>query len=269
MIAARALASMASAPRVGPTVRCSTTSTGTGRAPPSMRTARSVASCCVNVPVILVSPPGMPMSQETPGSTWGEEMTSSSSTIAIRRIGSPGGEHAASPVSSAHPCSPSPTKSTVTNHPVAVCGSMAASAPATPSPVRAAGPSRSGWPDSSGSTSSAPGAGVSVPGDGEAVGACATPRTGWNVSCAVRPMTSAASRGSSTPGSSTKMRCSPERASAGSATPRASTRRRSTSRARSVDSASACTVGESRVSRTICVPPRRSRPSRGDAVSTT
>ena len=34
MIAAFALASIAASPRVGPTVRCSITSTGTGSAPP-------------------------------------------------------------------------------------------------------------------------------------------------------------------------------------------------------------------------------------------
>ena len=66
-----------------------------------------------------------------------------------------------------------------------------------------------------------------------------------------------------TPGSSTMIRLSPERASIGSATPSASTLRRSTSRVRSVAAASAVTVGESWVSRTIWVPPRRSSPSAG------
>ena len=93
------------------------------------------------------------------------------------------------------------------------------------------------------------------------------PSTGWKVSCAVRPMTSAASRGSCTPGSSTMIRRSPERVSVGSETPSASTRRRSTSTARSVDSVSGLDGGESWVSRTIWVPPRRSRPRRAGVVT--
>ena len=75
------------------------TSTGTGSAPPRMRAASSLASSWVKSPVICVDPPGMPTSHATDGSTCGEEMTSSSSTIATRRTGSPGGAQAASPVS--------------------------------------------------------------------------------------------------------------------------------------------------------------------------
>ena len=97
----------------------------------------------------------------------------------------------------------------------------------------------------------------------------AMPSTGWKVSCAVRPITLAASRGSCRPGSSTMIRRSPDRVRVGSATPSASTRRRSTSTARSVDSPSAFTVGESCVSRTIWVPPRRSSPSRAGVVTAT
>ena len=43
------LASIASAPSVGPTVRCSMVSTGTGSAPPLMRMARFCADCLVEV----------------------------------------------------------------------------------------------------------------------------------------------------------------------------------------------------------------------------
>ena len=50
--------------------------------------------------------------------------------------------------------------------------------------------------------------------DGVGVGA-SMPSTGWKVSCAVRPITSAASRGSCTPGSSTMIRRSPERVRVG------------------------------------------------------
>lgn len=175
----------------------------------------------------------------------------------------------------------------VTNQPPAAWGSIWASAPSTPSPVSPAGPRRSGWPPSSASISfprglawlpvAGSGEGM-APGEfgggdalgveaGEPVRACAgagggvsgMPRTGWKVSCAVRPRTAAACFGSCTPGSSTMTRRAPDCAMAGSATPSVSTRRRSTSRVRSVDSRSAFMVGESRVSSTIWVPPRRSR----------
>ena len=161
----------------------------------------------------------------------------------------------------------------VTYQPPPLWLSIAACAPSTLSPVRAAGPRRTGRPSSSSTTRPPSGSGSALgEGDGDAEGsgvgvASGTPSTGWNVSWAVRPMTSAASRGSCTPGSSTMIRRSPERARLGSETPRASTRRRSTSRARSVDSRSAFTVGESWVSRTIWVPPRRSRPRRAGVVT--
>ena len=54
MSAAFQLASIAASPSVGPTVRCSMTSTGTGSAPPLISAARSLASSAVNVPVICV-----------------------------------------------------------------------------------------------------------------------------------------------------------------------------------------------------------------------
>ncbi len=58
--AALALASIAVAPRLGPTVRCFTISTGTGNAPPRISNASSRASSCVKPPVICVDPPGYP-----------------------------------------------------------------------------------------------------------------------------------------------------------------------------------------------------------------
>lgn len=119
----------------------------------------------------------------------------------------------------------------------------------------AAGPSLSGWPFSSRTAVPSP--------------CSAAPSTGWNASCAVRPMTSAACLGSSTPGSSTMIRFSPERTRVGSTTPSASARWRSTLIARSVAAASASTVGESFVSKTSWVPPRRSRPRRGAALKVT
>ncbi len=257
--AAQALAVIAAAPSVGPTVRCSTISTGTGSEPPLISRARSAASSEVKVPVIWVDAPGRPTSQATSSFTWGETITLESSTMATRRLGSPAGLQAARPVSSAHSARPLSRKSTVTNQPLPCWASMPASAPLTPSPVRAAGPMCSGPPRSSGRICSP------LPGSVPAAGS-GTPRTGWKVSCAVLPMTSAALVGSCTPGSSTMMRRSPERASGASATPRPSARRRSTSRVRSVAAASALTVGESLVSSTSWVPPRRSRPRRGDMV---
>ena len=241
--AAHVLASMASAPSVGPTVRCSITPTGTGSAPPSIRVASRWASFSPKPPVIRVFPPVMPRPQETDGSICGEEMTFSSSTIATRRCGSPGGEQAALPVRPAHFFLPSSRKSIATDQPEPCWVSSVASAVSTCSPVIAV----------------RPGSGCPVPLGG-------APLTGWKESCAVRPRTSAASFGSWSPGSSTMMRVSPERTSVGSETPSASTRWRSTSIASSVVSDVAFAVAESRASRTICVPPRRSMPRRGCCV---
>ena len=252
---ARALASIASWPRVGPTVLCCTTSTGTGSAPPETSAASSSASSAVKLPVIEVLPPTIPTPQRTSGDTCGEDSTALSSTIATRRCGVPGAAQAAAPVSCSQSRSPVPRNSTVTDRPPS-CSTCAAALP-TPSPVSAAGPIASGWPDSSATTW---GFVVSIVGTGSPV---AAPVTGWKVSCAVLPMTAAASSGSCTPGSSTMIRRSPDLASVGSATPSASTRLRSTSRARSVAAASARTPLPSRVSSTIWVPPRRSRPRRG------
>ena len=87
------------------------------------------------------------------------------------------------------------------------------------------------------------------------------------MSWAVLPMTSTASSGSVTPGSSTITRRSPERCRDGSDTPSWSTRRRRTSRVRSTVSPSTFTVSVSSASRTIWVPPRRSRPRRAGRVA--
>lgn len=205
----------------------------------------------------------MPTPHATDASTRGDEMTLRSRTIAARRAGSSGAAQAALPVSRAQARSPAPCRVRPTDQPLPSWPSNSAAARRTSAPVRAAGPRRSGVPASSGRTVE-PSAGavrpVSVPG-------AVVPRTGWTVSWAVRPRTSAASSGSSRPGSSTTMRWSPARERFGSLTPRASTRRRSTSRVRSVASRSASAVGESRVSSTSWVPPRRSRPSRAGWVS--
>ena len=113
--AALALASIAACPRVGPTVRCSMISTGTGRAPPRISSARSLASAGVNWPVIWVDPPVIPTLQATCGSTCGEEMISLSSTMATRLPGSPPGAQAALPVSCSQARWPEPRKSMATN----------------------------------------------------------------------------------------------------------------------------------------------------------
>ena len=51
---------MLSRPSVAPTVRFSTISTGTGKAPPRSWTPRSFASCAVKRPVITAAPPAIP-----------------------------------------------------------------------------------------------------------------------------------------------------------------------------------------------------------------
>ncbi len=182
-----------------------------------------------------------------------------SSTMATRRRGSPAGWQAASPVTFAQRSPPASSKSTVTCQPAPLCWSKRASAPLTSSPVRVGVSSRRRRPSSSGRTRSpfspsAASASAPVP--------SAVPSTGWTVSCAVRPSTSAACWGSWTPGSSTTTRLSPERTMVGSATPSASIRPRSTSTVRSVASRSASVVLVDLVSSTIWVPPRRSSPRR-------
>src|SRR5438445_745147 len=59
MYPARRLRSIESRPRRGPTVRFSTTSTGSGSAPPRSSTARSRADARVNPPSITPCPPGL------------------------------------------------------------------------------------------------------------------------------------------------------------------------------------------------------------------
>ena len=254
MMAALMLASMAAAPRLGPTVRCSSVSTGTGRAPARISRARSLAWSAVKSPVMTVRPPTMPVSQAMLGSTCGLDRTWLSSTIATRRAGSPGWAQAAVPVSLAQP-SPPPRNSSATSQRPVPCGSSSAEALLTSSPARPVGPIRTGAPSSS-FRSRAP-LGSSPAGA----------RTGWKVSCAVRPMTSSASRGSETPGSSTMIRRSPERWRLGSDTPSWSTRRRRTSNVRSMVSPVTATPSAGRASSTIWVPPRRSRPRRAGWVT--
>src|SRR5215218_10550505 len=156
--AACALALIAAAPRVGPTVRCSTTSTGTGSAPARMSNERSSASWLVKSPVITVWPPVIPCSHGTDGSTWGLEITWRSSTMATRRLGSPAGWQAAWPVSSAQRRPPSPRNPIDTCQRAWSCGSSSARASPTASPVRAAEPSRNRPPPSSARTRSSPAA---------------------------------------------------------------------------------------------------------------
>jgi hypothetical protein len=93
--AAWTLARIAASPRVGPTVRCAITSTGTGKAPARISNARSLASRSLKLPVMTVGPPRMPCPHATDGSTCGLEITRWSKTIATLRLGSPSGAQAA------------------------------------------------------------------------------------------------------------------------------------------------------------------------------
>ena len=120
------------------------TSTGTGSAPPLMRTASWSASSWLKLPVIWVVPPWMPTLHADAVCTCGELMTWPSSTIATRRSVSPLGLQAAWPVRVSHLRPPSPWKSTETKRCVPVVGSTPAVASPTSSPVSAAGPSMIG-----------------------------------------------------------------------------------------------------------------------------
>lgn len=253
------LASIAAASNVGPTVERPTTSTGTGRAPARIRSASSFASSSVKPPVMMVSPPVIPSLQAMSSTTWGLEITRSSKTMATRLFGSPIGAQAASPVRRAHSADPSRLNSISTCHPP-VWGSITAIASFTAAPVRVGGPRRSAAPSSSSRVFSPEPAASSGVGTGPGVGGGATASTGRNSSCAVLPITSSASWGSVSPGSSTMILRSPVRCRFGSATPSWSTRLRSTSRVRSTASSSALCRGLSLASSTICVPPRRRGP---------
>ncbi len=109
MMPASIEASMASSPRVGPTRRSEISSSSRGSAPPSMRADRSLAVASVKSPVMSVLPVMLPPHCTC---TSGLEMTSPSSTIAIRRW-SPVA-HAASPESLPKASEPLPLKSTAT-----------------------------------------------------------------------------------------------------------------------------------------------------------
>ena len=243
-------ASMAAAPSVGPTVRCSMTETGSGSAPPSIRIARFWASSCVKSPVIWVV---LRMLEPQGTLTPGEEMTSPSRTIAIRLRASVW--HAASAESSPKASEPVLLKSTLTTY-WTPWSCRPDSAPVISEPSSAEGPISMTSPESLGRTWLASSCGL-------ASGFATVRITGWTVSCAVRPSASTASRGSCTSGSSIRIRSSPERASVGSETPRASTRPRSTSIAWSTFSALASARSVLSACSVIWVPPRRSRPSRG------
>ena len=103
------------------------------------------------MPVMSVEPPRMPTLQPTPLLTSGEEMTSPSSTIAMRRLGSPDGLQAALPVMSAQVSPPLPLKSIATTHST-LCSRWTALAPVISSPWMTVGPTSRVSPWSDGST---------------------------------------------------------------------------------------------------------------------
>ena len=151
MMPASMEASIAAAPRDGPTRRSEIALSSSGRAPPSMSAARSLASAEVKLPVMSVEPPRMPTLQPTPVLTSGEEMISPSRTIAIRRLGSPDGLQAALPVMSAQVLPPLPAKSIATTHST-LCSRCTALAPPISSPWMTVGPTSSVSPWSDGRT---------------------------------------------------------------------------------------------------------------------
>jgi hypothetical protein len=101
-VATATLASIETAPSVGLTVRCSMTSTGTGTAQSCTSAARSYASSSENWTGDLSGHAGDTHAAWDAEVHLRGEMTSSSSTIASLRIGSPGWAQAAWPVSRAH-----------------------------------------------------------------------------------------------------------------------------------------------------------------------
>ena len=151
MMPASMEASMAAAPSEGPTRRSEIAVSSSGSEPPSMSAARSLASVEVKLPVMSVEPPRMPTSQPTPVLTSGEEMTSPSRTIAMRRLGSPDGLQAALPVMSAQVSPPLPLKSIATTHST-LCSRWTALAPVISSPWMTVGPTSSVSPWSDGRT---------------------------------------------------------------------------------------------------------------------
>ena len=88
-----------SPPRVGLTVRTDCRVSSTGSAPAFSCVARSFASCSAKPPVISPIPPVMA------DCTWGDEITTRSTTIAIWSVGS--GEPTAAVVASANRSAPS------------------------------------------------------------------------------------------------------------------------------------------------------------------
>src|SRR5918995_1313316 len=250
-------ASIAAAPNEGPTRRSEIAVSSSGSDPPSISAASSLASADVKLPVMSVDPPRMPTSQPTPVLTSGDVSTSPSRTIAMRRLGSPEGLHAALPVMSAQVSPPLPSKSIATTHST-LCSRWTALAPVTSSPWITVGPTSSVSPWSESRTrlsfllGSASGSVVD--------------RTSWMVSLAVVPIRSSASWASVslvTPGSSTRIRFSPWRTRVDSATPSASTRPRRTCSVLSTFSALAGVCSVPSAWKTNCAPPLRSRPRLG------
>ena len=220
MMRGLAEASIASPPSVGPTVRCSMISTGTGSAPPSIRIARSLASWIVKSAGDLGRAADDADAAGDAGSTWGEEMISSSRTMATRRWGSPWAGAGRLRGQLRQRAGPLPLKSTVTNQPVPWVGSLPALGAGdvvavAPRPGRARGLALV----SSGATR------LPLASVGSAR-AWRPPRRpgGWSAARSCRS-TSTAWRGSCTSGSSTMIRFSP----AGSASAR---RRRARRRGR-------------------------------------
>ena len=257
MMPASTEAAIAAAPSEGPTRRSEMAFSSRGSEPPSMSAARSLASAVVKLPVMSVAPPRMPTSQPTPVLTSGEEMISPSSTMAMRRLGSPVGLQAALPVMSAQVPPPLPLKSIATTHST-LWSRCTAVAPLISSPWMTVGPTSRVSPWSEGRTwlSFLPG---SAP-------ASAVASTSWMVSLAVWPILSSASCASSslaTPGSSTRILSSPWRTRVDSATPSASTRPRSTWRVLSTFSAVAGVASVPSAWKTNWAPPLRSRPRLG------
>src|SRR6478672_9888323 len=249
--------SIAAAPSEGPTRRSEIAFSSSGSAPPSIRAARSLASVEVKLPVMSVEPPRMPTSQPTDSLTSGEEMILPSRTIAMRRLGSPEGLHAALPVMSAQVSPPLPLKSMATTHST-LWSRCTAWAPVISSPWMTVGPTSSESPWSDGR--------ISLPFLLGLASGWAVASTSWIVSFAVVPMRSSASCAWAslvTPGSSTRMRSWPWRTSVDSATPRASTRPRRTCSVLSTFSALAGVWSVPSAWKTNCAPPLRSRPRLG------
>ena len=205
---------MAAAPRVGPTVRCSTTSTFSGKDPPRINAANSLGLIDAELPGDLpCSPPGCrPHRPPTDPPGGGDDRGVQHDRHPAARLPGCGARGIAGEVlpplgpvrGEVHRDEPSPSLLGIRS------GRRAAN--------KITGHRRRA------KTQELPGLIGDQQAPGRALSAVEVPMTGWKANCAVRPMVSAASRGSCTPGSSTMIRRSPDRASVGSETPSASTR---------------------------------------------